>query len=94
MSLCNICEAPAVMHIGAGPRCGIHQYHPGPTLAELAAELARTQSVIAQRFTEQMKSRDAVKRNSLPPVLVINTPAREQARQHFLETQRILAGIK
>ena len=48
-ALCNICERPATMHIGAGPRCDVCQYHEGPSTAELRAERDRIERVINLR---------------------------------------------
>lgn len=49
-ALCNICEQPAAAHWGCGPRCAQHQYHPGPTLAQLCKERARIDAEISKRL--------------------------------------------
>jgi hypothetical protein len=46
---CNICEQPATMHVGAGPRCDTCQHHEGQTLAELRAERDRIDRLIQLR---------------------------------------------
>lgn len=95
MSLCNICEAPATVHSGAGPRCALHVHSEAATLHQLRVERARLDRMIADRYVDKMRALDAAKaRDSVPPVLATNTPTRAQSDQHFRNARQILKGIK